>query len=165
MSKIHFFLYAFLVTAIIVTSPAHATNGNLKPAHVQSWAEKAVIETFSFGHNFHERQLQYASDYFTPEGWEKFSDALAKSRIIESIKMNEQDVISEIGDFQETSIQWLEDKGQWHVQIPIHTSFKTYRRGYTQKYIVNVYIIETDKGSDEQMNLGIVQWIAIPYSK
>lgn len=156
------FIFSILMTLTLpITS--HAQNSAKEDA-ILSWAKNAVVETFSFGHNFYQRQLKYSSHYFTPEGWKSFSGGLAKSRVIDAIEMGEQDVVSELGDFYTPSVTHLKEKNQWQVKLPIHTSFKSYRKNITQKYIVSVNIAETDKTRDGKTNLGITQWVAVPYS-
>ena len=143
-----------------LTSPETSTPAEaLTKDQVLPWAEKAVIETMTFGHNFYKDQLKNSSRHFTKKGWESFTTALAQSRIIESIEANQQDIRSLSNDDVEQTIKREEDK--WLVQIPIYTSYTQHNKTRTTKMMVTLYIVESDDPINES-GIGIEQWVAIP---
>src|SRR5690606_3357417 len=63
---------------------------NLSNPALLSWVAQASTEVMTFGFNDYRRRLQEASRNFTARGWESFTAALQKARIIESIEANSQ---------------------------------------------------------------------------
>src|SRR5688572_17551193 len=63
---------------------------NLSSPALMSWVAQASTEVMTFGFNDYRRRLQEASRNFTRRGWESFTQALQKSRIIEMVEANQQ---------------------------------------------------------------------------
>src|SRR5690606_1654636 len=66
------------------------TQPNLSTPALMSWVAQSATEVMTFGFNDYRRRLQEASRHFTRRGWESFTVALQKGRIIESIEANSQ---------------------------------------------------------------------------
>ncbi|MEM7618685.1 MAG: DotI/IcmL/TraM family protein, partial [Pseudomonadota bacterium] len=126
---------------------------------ILSWAEKAVIESMTFGHNFYKDQLKDSSRHFTKKGWESFTAALAKSRIIESMKLNQQDIRSLPYKKKEKTIKIDNDK--WLAQIPIATSYTQHNKTRTMIMVVTVVIVKSEDPINRN-GIGIEQFIAMP---
>ena len=63
---------------------------NLSTPALMSWVAQASTEVMTFGFNDYRRRLQESSKSFTRRGWESFTGALERSRIIEMVEANQQ---------------------------------------------------------------------------
>ena len=68
---------------------------NMGTSALMSWAAQSSTEVMTFGFHDYQRRMQQSSRHFTRHGWESFTNALQKSRIIEAVEANRQVVTAQ----------------------------------------------------------------------
>ncbi|PJB70832.1 MAG: type IV secretion protein IcmL [Alphaproteobacteria bacterium CG_4_9_14_3_um_filter_47_13] len=135
---------------------------NLSTPALMSWVAQASTEVMTFGFNDYRRRLQEASRNFTRRGWESFTKALQKSRIIEMVEASQQLVTATPrGAPTLVSEGLVQGHYQWIVEIPM---ILTYQSGSQQRsdflrvtlVVVRVSRLESPNG------IGVEQWVAVP---
>lgn len=145
-----------LVPMIALTEP------NLSTPALMSWVAQAATEVMTFGFNDYRRRLQEASRNFTRRGWESFTQALQRSRIIEAVEANQQVVTS-----APQGAPILESEGvvggryQWVIQIPMVLTYQSGSKTRTDNILVTVVIVRLPR-LESPNGVGIEQWIAVP---
>lgn len=135
---------------------------NLSAPALMSWVAQSSTEVMTFGFNDYRRRLQESSRNFTRRGWESFTQALQRSRIIEMVEANQQ-VLSAAprGAPVLQSEGLVNGRYQWTVQLPL---IVTYQSGSTQrqdKLLVTVVVVRVPR-LESPNGVGIEQWIAVP---
>jgi intracellular multiplication protein IcmL len=145
-----------LIPMIALTEP------NLSTPALMSWVAQASTEVMTFGFNDYRRRLQEASRNFTRRGWESFTQALQKSRIIESVEANQQVVTS-----APQGAPILEREGvvggryQWVIQIPMILSYQSGAKTRSDSLLVTLTVVRLPR-LESPNGVGIEQWIAVP---
>ncbi len=133
---------------------------DLKDSALISWVSKAAADVMTFGFHDYQRRLQEASVYFTRSGWQSFSSALEKARIIEAVEKNQQIVTAAPQRAPIILKQGLVNGiYQWVVEMPL---IVTYQAGSTtQNTVLNVQMIIVRVSTlDNPNGVGIQQWIS-----
>ena len=134
---------------------------NLSDPALMSWVAQASTEVMTFGFNDYRRRLQEASRNFTSRGWESFTNALEKSRIIEMVEKNQQ-VISAAP----SGAPILESQGvvagryQWSIQLPMIISYQSGSSIRSDSLLVTVVVVRVPR-LESPNGVGIEQWIAV----
>jgi intracellular multiplication protein IcmL len=145
-----------LVPMIALTEP------NLSTPALMSWVAQASTEVMTFGFNDYRRRLQEASRNFTRQGWESFTEALQRSRIIETVETNQQVVTS-----APQGAPILQSEGvvggryQWIIQIPMVLSYQSGSKTRSDSLLVTVVVVRLPR-LESPNGIGIEQWIAVP---
>ena len=145
-----------LVPMVALTEP------NLSTPALMSWVAQASTEVMTFGFNDYRRRLQEASRNFTRRGWESFTQALQRSRIIETVEANKQVVTS-----APQGAPILESEGvvggryQWVIQIPMVLTYQSGSKTRSDSLLVTVVVVRLPR-LESPNGVGIEQWIAVP---
>lgn len=145
-----------LVPMIALSEP------NLSTPALMSWVAQASTEVMTFGFNDYRRRLQEASRNFTRRGWESFTQALQKSRIVEMMEANQQVVTA-----APQGAPILQSEGlvggryQWVVQLPLVVTYQSGARTQTDSLMVTVVVVRVPR-LESPNGVGIEQWIAVP---
>lgn len=135
---------------------------NLSTPALMSWVAQSATEVMTFGFNDYRRRLQEASRHFTRRGWESFTTALQKARIIESIEQNSQVVTA-----APRGAPILQSEGviggqyQWVVQIPMVLTYQSGSKTRSDYWIVTLVVVRVPR-LESPNGVGIAQWIAVP---
>jgi intracellular multiplication protein IcmL len=135
---------------------------NLSTPALMSWVAQACTEVMTFGFNDYRRRLQEASRNFTRRGWESFTQALQRSRIIEMVETNQQVVTA-----APQGAPILESEGlvngryQWVVQLPLVVTYQSGARTKSDNLLVSVVVVRVPR-LESPNGVGIEQWIASP---
>lgn len=135
---------------------------NLSSPALLSWVAQAATEVMTFGFNDYRRRLQEASRNFTRRGWESFTTALQRARIIESIEANSQVITA-----APRGAPILKSEGiingqyQWVVQIPMVLTYQSGSRTRSDNWMVTLVIVRVPR-LESPNGVGIAQWIATP---
>jgi intracellular multiplication protein IcmL len=127
-----------------------------------NWASLAVADTMTFGFNDYHSRLQNSSRYFSSKGWESFTQALERSRIIEMVEANQQVVTTTAQGAPVVLSEGVKEGIYgWEVEVPVVITYQAGARTRTDRLLVRLNIkrsslLENDKG------LAIEQWIATP---
>ena len=135
---------------------------NLSSPALMSWSAQAATEVMTFGFNDYRRRLQEASRNFTRRGWESFTEALQKSRILVTVEANQQVVTA-----APTGAPIIESEGlvrgryQWVVQIPMVLTYQSGASTRSDSLLVTLVIVRVPR-LESANGIGIEQWIAVP---
>lgn len=135
---------------------------NLSTPALMSWVAQASTEVMTFGFNDYRRRLQESSRNFTRRGWESFTQALQKSRIIEMVEANQQVVTA-----APAGAPILESEGvvtgryQWIIQLPLVLTYQSGARSKTDTLLVTIVVVRVPR-LESSNGVGIEQWIAVP---
>ncbi|HEY8190992.1 MAG TPA: type IVB secretion system apparatus protein IcmL/DotI [Alphaproteobacteria bacterium] len=133
---------------------------NLSTPALMSWVAQATTEVMTFGFNDYKRRLQESSRNFTPRGWESFTQALQRSRIIEMVEKNQQVVTA-----APQGAPILQSEGvvmgryQWVVQIPMILSYQAGSQSRSDALMVTLVVVRVPR-LESPSGVGIEQWIA-----
>lgn len=134
---------------------------NLSAPALMSWVAQSSTEVMTFGFNDYRRRLQEASRNFTRRGWESFSSALQRARIIETVEANQQVVTA-----TPTGAPVIQSEGivqgryQWVVQVPLALTYQSGARTRTDNLLVTLVIVRVPR-LESPNGVGIEQWIAV----
>jgi intracellular multiplication protein IcmL len=133
--------------------------GNMNDSALISWAAQAASEVMTFGFNDYQRRLQYSARFFTQPGWAYFTEALQKSRTIESITALQQVVSAEPSSAPIILRQgpYL-GKYHWQVKLPLKVSYQSgteSRVDYPEVTLVITRVSELENPS----GVAIEQWV------
>jgi intracellular multiplication protein IcmL len=133
---------------------------NLETSAVLSWANRAVMETFTFG--FHDRRLRHQAirKYFTAEGWESFQKALEEARVIEMVEKQHL-VVSAIPESTPVIVEegLFAGRYYWIVQVPMVVTYQGATKTSSTPLTLKVRVERTSV-LNEGEGLGITQWVA-----
>ena len=133
---------------------------NLTNPALLSWAAQAGTETMTFGFHDYQRRLQEASRYFTKSGWKSFSEALERSRIIETIETNQQVVTAAPRSAPIIlNERIVNGRYQWTVQMPMKLTYQSGSKIDTRNWVVNITIVRVPQLGNPN-GLGIERWQA-----
>lgn len=134
---------------------------NLSTPALMSWVAQATTEVMTFGFNDYRRRLQESSRNFTKRGWESFTQALQRSRIIEMVEVNQQLITA-----APKGAPILQSEGlvagryQWVVEIPLVLTYRSGVRTSNTGLLVTVIIVRVPR-LESANGVGIEQWIAM----
>lgn len=135
---------------------------NLSTPALLSWVAQASTEVMTFGFNDYRRRLQESSRNFTRTGWESFTTALQRSRIIEMVEANQQVITA-----APQGAPILESEGlvagryQWVIQLPLVLTYQSGARTRSESLLVTVVVVRVPR-LESANGVGIEQWIAVP---
>jgi len=133
---------------------------NLSTPALMSWVAQGTTEVMTFGFNDYRRRLQESSRNFTKRGWESFTQALQRSRIIEMVEVNQQIITA-----APRGAPVLESEGlvagryQWRVQIPLVLTYRSGAKTSSASLLVTVVVVRVPR-LESPNGVGIEQWIA-----
>ncbi len=133
---------------------------NMNDAAIVSWAARAGSDVMTFGFHDFQRRLQEASTYFTRRGWQSFSEALDRSRVMEGVQQAQRVVTAAPKSAPVIVQQGLVDGiYRWIVELPLVV---TYQSGTAQQSdTINVQLVIVRVSTlDSPSGVGIQQWVA-----
>jgi len=105
------------------------------------WANEAAVSAYTYNFVNFRKQLQQASQYFAPEGWRNFEDALKQSRNLETVRARKL-VVTAVA----TGAPVVLDQGRinnrysWKVQLPVLVTYQSSSTTYQQPLIITMII-------------------------
>lgn len=134
---------------------------NLSSPALMSWVAQSATEVMTFGFNDYRRRLQEASRNFTRRGWESFTQALDRSRIIEMVEANQQVLTAAPQGAPILQSEGLiNGRYQWTVQVPMIVTYQSGAKTRTDHLLVTVVVVRTPR-LESPNGVGIEQWIAV----
>ncbi|MGB6976519.1 MAG: type IVB secretion system apparatus protein IcmL/DotI [Gammaproteobacteria bacterium] len=124
------------------------------------WATQAAVAAYTFDFVNYRKDLQAASEYFTPDGWQQFQEALKKTRILETVtskKLVANAVATGAPVITDQSV--INGRYAWKIRIPLLVTYESQSEKIPQSLEVNMIVmrvstLETPKG------IAIAQFIA-----
>ncbi|HEY8190631.1 MAG TPA: type IVB secretion system apparatus protein IcmL/DotI [Micavibrio sp.] len=134
---------------------------NLSAPALMSWVAQSATEVMTFGFNDYRRRLQEASRNFTRRGWESFTQALDRSRIIEMVEANQQVITAAPQGAPVLQSEGLVNgRYQWTVQIPMIVTYQSGTKTRSDRLLITVVVVRTPR-LESPNGVGIEQWIAV----
>ncbi|MBI2234945.1 MAG: type IVB secretion system apparatus protein IcmL/DotI [Micavibrio aeruginosavorus] len=134
---------------------------NLSSPALMSWVAQSATEVMTFGFNDYRRRLQESSRNFTRRGWESFTQALQRARIIEMVETNQQVVTAAPQGAPILQSEGLVNgRYQWTVQIPMIVTYQSGAKTRSDRLLVTVVVVRTPR-LESPNGVGIEQWIAV----
>lgn len=133
---------------------------NLSSPALMSWVAQATTEVMSFGFNNYRRRLQESSRNFTKRGWESFTQALERSRLIEVVDVKQQIITA-----APRGAPFLRSEGlvagryQWVVEIPLILTYQAGAQTQSSNLAVTVVVVRVPR-LESPNGVGIEQWIS-----
>lgn len=137
---------------------------NLSTPALTSWAAQAATEVMTFGFHDYRRRLQESSRNFTRTGWESFTQAVDRARIIQTVE-GQQQVLTAAPE----SAPIIRSEGvvmgryQWSVQMPMIVTYQSAGGQRTDKLLITMMIVRVPR-LESPSGVGIEQWVAEPRS-
>ncbi len=134
---------------------------NLSTPALMSWVAQSTTEVMTFGFNDYRRRLQESSRNFTKRGWESFTQALQRSRIVEMVEVNQQLITAAPKGapiLQSESL--VAGRYQWAVQIPLILTHRSGSKTSNTGLLVTVIVVRVPR-LENASGIGIEQWIAV----
>lgn len=133
---------------------------NLSAPALMSWTAQAATEVMTFGFNDYRRRLQEASRNFTRRGWESFTQALQRSRIIEMVEQKQQVVTAApLGAPIIVSEGLTAGRYQWQIQVPLVLTYQSGAMTRSDKLLVTLVVVRMPR-LESPNGIGIEQWVA-----
>lgn len=134
---------------------------NLSSPALMSWVAQSATEVLTFGFNDYRRRLQDSSRNFTKRGWESFTQALQRSRIIEMMEANQQVLNSAPrGAPVLVSESVVAGRYQWIVEIPLVLTYLSGSKSQSSNLLVTVVVVRVPR-LESSNGVGIEQWVAV----
>lgn len=105
------------------------------------WANQAAVAAYTYNFATFRKELQQASEYFTPAGWSDFESALQSSRNLETV-INKKLVVTAVA----TGAPVILDRGilsghySWKVQMPLLVTYESASTTIQQPILVTMLI-------------------------
>lgn len=134
---------------------------NMTPAALMSWVAQAATEVMTFGYHDYQRRFQEAARHFTKPGWESFTAAMQKARIMDSVQAAKQ-VVTASPRSAPVIVQQGVMNGhyRWVLQMPIQVRYQSSTgSGRVENLRLNL-VVERVPSLENPNGVGIAQWIA-----
>lgn len=127
---------------------------------VLQWANEAAVSAYTYNFVNYRKQLQKASDYFTPEGWKNFEAALQSSNNLKSV-IQKKLVVSAVATgapiIQQRGI--ISDRYAWKLQLPILVTYQSSSSQFQQALTITMIVTRVPVLNDPK-GIAISQFIA-----
>lgn len=132
---------------------------NLSDAALLQWANTAAISVYNYNFTDYRQRLQEASEYFTPDGWRAFLDALRASNNLNAVTEKKL-VVTAVATKAPTVLERgiLMGRYTWKVQLEMLVSYESPNQTVQQNLIVTMLIVRVPTLSSAR-GIGIAQFI------
>lgn len=122
-----------------------------------AWAKEAAVMSLSYGFGNYETALKKASQYYTEQGWNEFTEALRASGNLDII-VRDRLLVKAIPAGQPRVIKQKVVNGQpvWEIELPVLLKYENAEQTIREPMKVSMTVVQTKNKSDVQ-NLGITQ--------
>lgn len=177
MTLINLFL-GFIIYYLITTRPepkyfATSADGRIIPIYpltapmvsdsaLLQWANQAAVAAYTYNFATFRKELQNASEYFTPEGWKDFESALVSSRNLETV-INKKLVVTAVA----TGAPVILDRGilsghySWKVQMPLLVTYESASTTIQQPILITMLVTRVP-AVNVPKGIAIAQFVASP---
>ena len=137
---------------------------NQSESAVLQWANQAAVAAYTYNFVNYRQELQAASEFFTPDGWRDFQNALSSSNNLASVRAKKL-VVSAVATRAPIVLQKgrLGDRYAWRVQMPILVTFQSASEFSQQRNVVTMLITRISSLNSPR-GIGIAQFVVEPAS-
>lgn len=135
---------------------------NQSDAAVLQWATQAAIASFSYNFVNFRTELQAASEFFTPEGWTQFMNALKESNNLDAVRAKKL-IVSAVAKRAPIILQKgiLGDRYAWRVQLPLLITYQSPSE-FSQTEDLLTMTIKRVSTLNSPRGIGISQFVVEP---
>lgn len=134
---------------------------NLTQSQLLQWGNTAAIAAYTYSFSNWRKQLQGLSDYFTPEGWQRFIGALESSNNLDAVKSKKLIVSANTTGPAELIREGLfEGRYTWKVQVPLLVTYQGANNQFTQQSLMITMVITRLPTLTSTRGVGVMQLIA-----
>lgn len=136
---------------------------NQTESAILQWANQAAIAAFSYDWLTYRKELNAASEFFTPSGWTDFAQALQEPGGMLEKVTSKRLIVSAVA----TRAPIILDKGilngifTWRVQMPLLITFQSASEFERQNNVVTMTIVRVPTTNDPR-GIGISQFLVAP---
>lgn len=132
---------------------------NLSAAALLQWANTAAVAVYNYNFINYRQALQDASDYFTPDGWREFLNALKSSNNLDAV-IAKKLIVSAVATGAPVILEQgpLMDRYAWKVQMPMLVTYQSASQFSQQSVVVTMLITRISTLSSAR-GIGIAQFI------
>lgn len=99
------------------------------------WANEAIVETYTFNYKNYLKAQKEIAKYFTADGWKAYSQALLKSKLLDTVKKNKYKVNAVATAPPQVKTR---AKGNWQAVMPVLVVYENPQ--YQQKQHLKITI-------------------------
>lgn len=135
---------------------------NQSDSAVLQWANQAAIAAFTYNFVNYRDELQAASGFFTPDGWQQFVTALGQSNNLDSVKAKKL-IVSAVATRAPIILQkgLLNGVYSWRIQMPILVTYQSASE-FTQTPNIVTMLITRISTLNSPRGIGISQFVVEP---
>ena len=141
-------------------SVAKLAQPNMSREAILVWANEAALAIMSYDFANHERQLQQAAEYFTPEGWKSYMDVFTKAGTLDMVinkKLTVSAVATGAAKLMDQGV--VADKYTWKVQLPMLVTYAGANTSTKQNLLLTMTIVRTEDGQGKR-GVGILDFLS-----
>lgn len=133
--------YFATTTNGVVTPMYSLTEPVLTSQFILEWASLATRKAFNLDFVHYEQQLDEAKPYFTPDGWEKFQEALKSSKLLDTVT-GKKLVMSAIVSGTPVVLNRAIYHGRftWAIQLPVLVSFSSANEKQKMQFVITMNV-------------------------
>lgn len=132
---------------------------NMAKSAILQWAQQAAIAAYTFNFVNYRQELQAASNFFTPSGWQAFVKALNDSGNLTSV-IQKKLVVSAVATGAPVILQegLLNNVYAWRIQMPVLVTYQSSSQ-ITQQRITVTMLITRLSTLNAPKGIGIAQFV------
>lgn len=135
---------------------------NQSDSAILQWANLAAISAYSYNFVNYRQELQAASGFFTPKGWQDFLKALQDSNTLDAVRAKKLIVSAVATQAPIILVKGILDgRYAWRVQMRLLATFQSASEFQQQSIIVTMLITRVSTLNNPR-GIGIQQFIAQP---
>jgi intracellular multiplication protein IcmL len=133
---------------------------NMPPSTLLQWSNSAAIAAYTYNFVNYRQELQAASEFFTPDGWTEFTNALKASNNLNAV-IDKKLVVSAVA----TGAPVILDQGiidgiyTWRVQMPMLVTYQSASQTARQNVLVTM-VIQRISTLNSARGIGISSFVA-----
>lgn len=135
---------------------------NTSTSALLQWANTASIASYTYNFVNYRQELQAASEFFTPDGWRSFLDALKSSRNLEAV-IDKKLIVSAVATGAPI-VAWegvLNGQYSWRVQMPMLITYQS-PSNFSQQFVNVNMLITRISTLNSARGIGIAQFVVTP---
>jgi intracellular multiplication protein IcmL len=132
---------------------------NMSTSALLQWANTAAIAAYTYDFVTYRQALQAASEYFTPDGWSAFMDALTSSNNLDAVTSKKL-IVSAVATGAPVVLAQglLEGRYSWKVQMPMLVTYQSASQFSQQSVLVTMLITRISTLTSAR-GVGIAQFV------
>jgi intracellular multiplication protein IcmL len=132
---------------------------NISQSALLQWANTAAIAAYTYNFVNFRQELQAASEFFTPDGWKAFLDALNRSNNLSAVTTKKL-VVSAVATGAPVILQEgiLNGVYAWRVQMPMLVTYQSASQ-FSQQAVTVTMLINRIPTLNSARGIGIAQFV------